>query len=82
MTDTRELLILIADYRRAIERTCSADATAAQTGARDDYARLRRAHCALDDAEAALVAAVVPGVEPAPLRLVNAIERRGPGITR
>ena len=79
MTDTRTLLILIADYRRAIERTCEADATAAQTRTKDDYARLRRAQGALDEAEAALVAAVARGAQPAPPRLADALRA---GIAR
>lgn len=79
MTDTRTLLILIADYRRAIERTSEADATAAQTGSRDDYARLRRMQAALAEAEADLLDAVARGVEPAPPRLWDALRA---GIAR
>ena len=83
MTDTCKLLGLITGYRRAIERACKADATAARfERTTDDLARAHRAHDALDAAEAALVAAVVPGVRPIPPRLVAAIMRRGPGIPR
>ncbi len=83
MTDTHELLILIDDYRRAVEAACEAGATAARfEHTTDDLARLRRMQAARDEATAALLAAVVRGVEPAPLRLAAAIMRRGPGITR